>query len=167
MNKQNPNNKSRPKQLKHESSGSNIRSSGVVAGVYTYKRPRKTNKIGKNCIHFNTENLTCKINNRFCTNASTCVFFEYLSSATKVIPSFKRKTKKRKKTDNFTRVGITAIVLSNNRKCTNAKHELKDINAKVRVVTTNGCIKEIVLPAAYCFECDSYFVLKSDFKKAK
>lgn len=62
---------------------------------------------------------------------------------------------------------VTGIVLSDNRKCTISNHNLKDIIAKINIVTQNGKIYLISLPAAYCNDCDVYFVLKRDFQKAK
>lgn len=44
---------------------------------------------------------------------------------------------------------------------------MKDVIAKINIVTKNDKIKLISLPAAYCYTCSTYFVLKEDYKKAK
>lgn len=62
---------------------------------------------------------------------------------------------------------ITAIVISDNRKCTYNNHIIYDVIAKANVVTPNGKIILTTLPAAYCDVCDKYIVLKQDFLKAK
>lgn len=63
--------------------------------------------------------------------------------------------------------GVTAIVLTNNRKCTNDKHELIDMKGTCKVAKPNGAVIDIVFPAAYCKTCDKYFVLKRDFAEMK
>lgn len=60
-------------------------------------------------------------------------------------------------------VGITAIILSDNRKCTYDSHNLIDVQAELRVVLGSGNVINYFIPAAYCAECDEFFVLKSDF----
>lgn len=62
---------------------------------------------------------------------------------------------------------VTAIVISDNRKCTYNNHVIYDVLAKANVVTPNGKIILVILPAAYCDVCDKYIVLKQDFLKAK
>lgn len=65
----------------------------------------------------------------------------------------------------ISKVGITAIVLNDNRKCTNEHYFIQDIQAELRIATpTNGIVLHKI-PAAYCESCDLYFVIKSDFKK--
>lgn len=64
-------------------------------------------------------------------------------------------------------VGITAIVLSNNRKCIFNCHSIEDLQAILRLATKDGKVVNYSIPAAYCKECDAYFVLKNDFEKAK
>lgn len=62
---------------------------------------------------------------------------------------------------------VGAIVLSDNRKCIYKNHEMKDVIAKINIATKNDKIELISLPAAYCYTCSTYFVLKEDYKKAK
>lgn len=64
-------------------------------------------------------------------------------------------------------VGVEAIVLSDNRKCIYSNHELTDIVAILRIAIPSGKVIDYSIPAAYCKECDAYFVLKQDFNKAK
>lgn len=64
-------------------------------------------------------------------------------------------------------IGITAIVITYNRKCINEEHKLIDIIGKIRIVKSNGDIIVYDIPASYCNECNLYFVLKHDFEMAK
>lgn len=64
-------------------------------------------------------------------------------------------------------VGVTAIVLSYNKKCNNENHNIIDITAKLRIVFPSGKIDFYYVPAAYCKECDKYFMLKKDFDDVK
>ena len=72
--------------------------------------------------------------------------------------SNKKKTTKNKqqrvqKLSNINNVGITAIVLNDNRKCVNNKHSVIDLDANVRIVDLNGNIPTCTIPAAYCKVC--------------
>lgn len=64
-------------------------------------------------------------------------------------------------------IGITAIVISDNRKCIYNEHSLYDVVANIRIADSDGKIILHKIPAAYCEDCDSYFVLKEDFEIAK
>lgn len=64
-------------------------------------------------------------------------------------------------------VGVTAIILSYNKKCNNENHNIIDITAKLRIVFSDGKIDFYYVPAAYCKECDKYFMLKKDFDEVK
>lgn len=64
-------------------------------------------------------------------------------------------------------VGITAIILSYNKKCNNENHNIIDIIAKLRIVFPNGKIDFYYVPAAYCKDCNKYFMLKKDFDDVK
>lgn len=64
-------------------------------------------------------------------------------------------------------VGINAIVLSDNYKCINEAHTIDDINTVVRLAKNNGEIIDYNMPAAYCKNCNLYFVLKDDYIQAK
>lgn len=64
-------------------------------------------------------------------------------------------------------VGITAIVLNDNRKCTNEHHLIQDIQAELRIATPSNGLVLHKIPAAYCKSCDLYFVFKNDFKEAQ
>lgn len=87
---------------------------------------------------------------------------------TVTIPNKNIKLKAPQKlTERKTSVGVTAIVLSYNKKCIYYNHHLKDVNADIRIVNSSGKIVNVDLPTAYCQECDSFFLLKSDFEKVK
>lgn len=61
---------------------------------------------------------------------------------------------------------FTLIVLSNTLKCSaSLSHHAVDINAKLPVVTSDGNIEYITVPASYCKECGRYTILRHDFKK--
>lgn len=72
-----------------------------------------------------------------------------------------------KKAHNINEVGITAIVLNDNRKCTNGNHTIIDLNAKLRIAQPNSKVINHTIPAAYCEICDTYFFLIKDYKIAK
>lgn len=42
-----------------------------------------------------------------------------------------------------------------------------DLNATLRIAQPDGKIINHIIPTAYCEICDTYFVLKSDYKNAK
>ena len=44
---------------------------------------------------------------------------------------------------------------------------MKDLNALIRIVTPIGKIIEKEIPAAYCYDCMKYFVLKVDYENLK
>lgn len=86
-----------------------------------------------------------------------------LDESQPIISSQRKKIQPQSKKD----VIITAIIISDNRKCTYNNHVIYDVLAKANVVTPNGKIILATLPAAYCDVCDRYIVLKQDFLKAK
>jgi hypothetical protein len=57
--------------------------------------------------------------------------------------------------------------LSYNKKCNNENHNIIDIIAKLRIVFPNGKIDFYYVPAAYCKDCNKYFMLKKDFDDVK
>lgn len=46
-------------------------------------------------------------------------------------------------------------------------HEVKQIRALIEVMNNNGEIKPVTIPAAYCEDCSCYFILETDFQKAR
>ena len=64
---------------------------------------------------------------------------------------------------------VSAIVLTDNRKCLYNEHLMVDILAVIKIMirSSNNEVKDIKIKAAYCGECDEYFVLKSDFSSLK
>ena len=129
--------------------------------LYVQTRRKKPKRLGKTCIYFDINKLSCKTTGMFCTNAEKCK--NYVEIPQKMTIQ-KHITKVFHEVDN---VGITAIVLCNNRKCTNSNHTIIDVQAKIRIAKTNGKITNYIIPAAYCKICDMYFVLKKDFMIAK
>lgn len=81
--------------------------------------------------------------------------------------TIKKESKSSSGKNNEQKVGITAIVLSDNRKCLNNNHIIKDMKATIRIVNSNGQIVNYSIPCAYCSICDLYFVFKIDYNKAK
>lgn len=142
------------------------KSSSVIGSIYTYKKHKKSKRLGKNCIHFDKEKLTCKISHHLCKDADNCKSYaESLNIQQKNKNEDRIPVKKTKQ--NISEVGITAIVLNDNRKCTNNNHKIIDINATIRIAKSNGSVVNYTIPAAYCEICDTYFVLKKDYKSAK
>lgn len=148
------------------------KSSSVVGNIYTYTKYRKPKRIGKTCIYFDKEKLACKISHQLCKDADNCKNYVEISKEPLVNQPIK-KTKKvnnipvKKDKRNINEVGITAIVLNDNWKCSNNRHTIIDINATLRIGTTNGEVVDFTIPAAYCEMCDTYFVLKKDYQFAK
>lgn len=164
---------SKPKKMNQNNSIKSYgKSSSVVGNIYTYKKHRKPKIIGKTCIYFDKEKLACKISHQLCKNADNCKNYAEISKDPLVNQPIK-KTKKvnnipvKKNKRNINEVGITAIVLNDNRKCTNNNHKIIDINATLRIAKSDGTVMNYTVPAAYCEICDTYFVLKKDYKTAK
>ena len=149
-----------PKPQKKKSSSHGKGSKSVITNIYPYSK-KKPKRLGKTCIHFDSNKLTCRLNKSLCSNADTCS--SYRTNLKEVQSDIKNKFIKH----DINVVGITTIVLSDNRKCTNNRHSITDLNAKIRIAQPNGEVSIYSIPAAYCQECDTYFVLKSDFKVAK
>lgn len=134
-----------------------------VNNIYTYNKHKKQRRYGKDCVNFNKEKLTCKLFKQLCNNADKCSSFKFNDEINLHIA----RTDKFKKID-ITDVGITAIVLCDNRKCTQEDHIIKDVQAKLRLsLNPSGEVITYEIPSAYCEQCDLYFILKNDFKKAK
>lgn len=147
----------------------------TLSNLYVYKKKKKPKRLGKDCKYFNSTSLICNTTGKLCVNASACFMFKLSDSVLKeketqpknihIIPNYTKSQKKH--THEITDVGITAIVLNDNRKCINSRHNIQDIRANIRIATTNqGIITSSVL-AGYCKECDAYFILKNDFKAIK
>lgn len=140
------------------------KSSSVVGSIYIYKKRKKPKRVGKTCKYFDKDKLTCKLSKTFCKDADSCTSYATNKEEIKIVQSKKPTIKK---LHNINEVGITAIVLSDNRKCTNNNHTIIDINATLRIAQADGKVINHMIPAAYCEICDTYFVLKRDFKSAK
>lgn len=136
----------------------------VIGSIYTYKKRKKPKRLGKTCKYFDKDKLTCKFSKTFCKDADSCTL--YVTNVQEVQVAQPKKTSV-KKSHSINEVGITAIVLSDNRKCTNNSHKIIDLNATLRIAQPDGKVINHIIPAAYCEICDTYFVLKSDFKIAK
>ena len=54
------------------------------------------------------------------------------------------------------------IVKTNVFKC-NLNHQIKQVNAKVDIMQSNGSIINVTIPAGYCSECNCYFILQKDY----
>lgn len=140
----------------------------VVGGLYTYKKAKKPKCLGKQCVHFNSNNLTCKLKGQLCSNAENCLSFKKaISSKNNKLKAVNKPIldKDTKKYSSF--IGVTAIVINDNRKCINASHDVVDVEAIIRIAKPEGEIVNHTTQAAYCKECDMYFILKSELKKAK
>ena len=136
-------------------------SNSIVGSIYTYKKRKKPKRIGKTCKYFNKEKLTCILSKTFCQDADEC------TSYVAIVQEEQNKPYSVKRSHDINDVGITAIVLNDNRKCTNNNHTIIDLNATLRIAQSDGTIIDHIIPAAYCEICDTYFVLKKDYKIAK
>lgn len=63
--------------------------------------------------------------------------------------------------------GITAIVITFNKKCLYQNHYIEDVVAHVKIVKPSGEIIVRPIEAGYCEECDEYYILKKDFLRTK
>lgn len=151
-------------QIKGKLKINNGKSSSVVGSIYTYKKHKKPKRVGRTCIYFNKDTLTCMYTKNFCKDAENCT--SYVTNLQEIEVA-KPKNTTSSKTRNIKEVGITAIVLSINRKCTNNNHKIIDLKATLRIAKANGSIINYTVPAAYCEICNTYFVLKKDYKDAK
>lgn len=148
------------KPQKKNTNSNDKRSRSIITNIYTYSK-KKPKRLGRTCIHFDIDKLACKLTKMLCSNADACS--SYRTNLKEIQSSI--KDKEIKHADEI--VGVTTIVLSDNRKCTNNNHYIIDLNAKIRIAQTNGELLIYDIPAAYCKECDTYFVLKKDYKVAK
>lgn len=63
-----------PKPQKKKSGSHGKGSKSVITNIYTYSK-KKPKRLGKTCIHFDSNKLTCKLNKSLCSNADTCSFY--------------------------------------------------------------------------------------------
>lgn len=150
----------------HKKSSKNYfgdKNASVVGGLYTYKSKRRK-RLGKDCIYFDSEKLTCKSTKTFCKNAEECLSFT--SNKQKISknnnPKMDRKTQKY-----YADIGVTAIIVTNNKECIFSNHIMKDIIGILRIVNPSGEIKNHKIPMIYCQSCASYYVLKKYYTQAK
>ena len=129
--------KLQPTTKKHVKSYETGKTGSVVGSIYTYKKHKKPKRLGKTCIHFNKEKLTCRLSKTFCKDADSCTSYAVNPKEIQIVQEKKLTTEKAK---NINEVGITAIVLSDNRKCTNNNHKIIDLNATLRIARPDGII---------------------------
>lgn len=140
----------------------------VVGGLYSYNKHKKPKRLGKQCIYFNSDQLTCKLKGQLCSNAEKCPSFKKVTpsenSKLKIAnkPVFNKDIKKY-----TTVIGVTAIVINDNRKCIHDSHNIIDVEAIIRIAKPDGKIINHTVQAAYCEECNMYFLLKTELKTAK
>lgn len=159
-------NKKKPSQSKSKKSITSYgsKSSSVVGSIYTYKKRKKPKRVGKTCKYFDKDKLTCRLSKTFCKDADSCTSYATNKEEIKIVQSKKPSVRR---SQNINEVGITAIVLNDNRKCTNNNHKIIDLNATLRIAQPDGKVINHIIPAAYCEICDTYFVLKRDFEIVK
>ena len=56
------------------------------------------------------------------------------------------------------------VIVSNSMKCTNLNHSVSSINALIYKIRRDGSIVSVNVPAAYCFDCCKYFILRKDIE---
>lgn len=154
------------KQKTHKKNYYGGNTASIVGGLYSYKKHKKPKRIGKQCYYFNPDKLTCRSTGQFCTNASTCTSFKKINSLKTDKPQNEPVLNKNSK--KYTSIiGITAIVINDNRKCINDSHNIIDVDAIIRIVKNTGEIINYTAQAAYCEQCNTYFLLKSELRTAK
>lgn len=143
-------------------------STGFSSGeksMYTNKKRKKPKRLGNTCVYFNETKLTCKKYGQFCTDADQCVIYESKDKITQ--SKIDNYMSNRKSKEQLSEVGVTAVVLNDNRKCANLNHNIQDIVAILRISVPSGQIIDYEISAAFCDICNTYFMLKNDFKEAK
>lgn len=155
-----------PKPKKKAKSYVTGKTKSVVGSIYTYKKQKKPKRYGYTCMYYVKDKLTCQLTKALCKNADSCSSYRSNSQGTQTQKS-QHKPPVVRQPHKIDEVGITAIVLNDNRLCTNSSHLIIDVDAKLRIAPREGSIIIHTVPAAYCEECDTYFVLKKDYKEAK
>ena len=51
--------------------------------------------------------------------------------------------------------------------CVKDGHKLTDIKARIKVLSSNGQVNEVIIPAAHCERCDKYYILESHYQMVK
>lgn len=140
------------------------KTASVVGSIYTYATRKKPKRLGKNCVHFNVQKLTCELSNNFCKDADECNYYlaKEIQQKINTIPRYNKQLKKYSSD-----LGITAIVVTNNNECIYKNHVLKDIIGILRVVEPTGNIINVKVPMFYCERCMAYYILKNEFYKVK
>ena len=125
----------------------------------------------KDCLYFKNEiciyfDDTCNPYSFRCKNPSI------LFAKSKSITPKKNKTTRTKnqqilKSSTVESQYVKAVVLSHNRKCVYEDHNLTNIKAIIRVLTSCNKVIDIIIPAVHCKECNQYIILKSDFISLK
>lgn len=140
------------------------KTASVVGGIYTYKKHKKPKRLGKDCIYFDSEKLACKITKMICKNADDCSSF----TSNQYQPKRDNKPRVNPITkEYYANIGVTAIVITNNKECIFANHIMKDIIGILRIATPSGKINEYKIPMIYCQSCTTYYILKKDYQTAK
>lgn len=158
--------------------------------IYTYTNKKHSNKprlyketvIGiqrKSCQYFSDSqcellHIECNILNKSCIQNNKTQIVKSTQNESNNSESIPINSSNSKKSDlynlpktDISKIGVTVIVLCDNRKCTENNHRMKDLNAAIRIVTPIGKIMEKEIPAAYCYDCMKYFVLKVDYENLK
>lgn len=60
----------------------------------------------------------------------------------------------------------TFVVRTNLFKC-NKSHSIESLNATIDIVTPSGIVVQKEIPAGYCKECNTYFILKRDYERLR
>lgn len=124
------------------------------------KKPKRKRLINPKCKHYKNGyclyiNKKCSVNNKWCQNKTPI-------NQNKIILQQSVTNKQLNINHEYPRY-ITAIVLSDNRKCIYSEHILHDLNGVVKVATRKGDILDKTLSLAYCEECDRFIMLKSEY----
>lgn len=104
------------------------------------------------CLYMNKK---CSVNSKWCPNKTPV-------NQNKTIVQQLKSNKSSNINHEYPRY-ITAIVLSDNRKCIYSEHILHDLNGVVKVATSKGDILDKTLSLSYCEECDKFIMLKSEY----
>ena len=132
----------------------------VTLDTTLVKKTKKKRLVNPKCKHYKNGyclyiNKKCIVNSKWCQNKTLVVH-------NKTIVQQPIVHKQLNTNHEYPRY-ITAIVLSDNRKCIYSEHVLHDLNGVVKVATSKGDILDKTLSLSYCEECDKFIMLKSEY----
>ena len=57
------------------------------------------------------------------------------------------------------------VIRQNTFRCYYKKHQIQEVDAVINIMKSNGDLYEMLIPAGYCPQCKTYFIMESTFQK--